>query len=505
MKCIQLILVTLFFFAATCLFGQAEGKVYEVTITTTDGDGNTEVKDFVIEGEDMSQEDIDALVREQLDGTEAEVDVNVNVIKVGAQSGEESKTITKIIKRRSNLGDENKIILEEQDMEVEVIDDKVYINGEEVKEGEFGDTKVRVLKFEEGDDYELKQLLDEENIEIGERENIYYIEKEENKEGVAFLGVTIGRATDGPGAPISWVVPGASAEKIGLQKGDKLISINGNEVTGYSTLSKIIKAYLPGEKVKVVYNRDGEVMDATVELSDYYVHVKDKRSHGRRGRQHHQKYRNLNPNSPVLGVKVSEQEGVIIVQGVVAGGSAEKAGVQVGDQIMSINKVEMKSTTQFQHAVRANAAGDEIKLKLKRDGKKMNSKATLQSMKDAMGQRYPNNTSQRIERIVIRDKKDSEIRNEERGEMKINEFELSPNPSPGNVRVDFSMEDLRGESMVVRIISLDGKVVRENKVNNFDGHLIKNYDLSDMEAGIYLFQVENSDRKFTERFVIERD
>ncbi len=524
MKYIQLIYTVIFLCLAAQLSAQVEEKTYEITITTTDQEGNKEVKELVLEGVDMSPEEIDELVQEHIDGADAEVDVNVNVnvSAAGEQSSEKTKTITKIIKQRSNLNDEEKIIIEEHDMEIEVIDEKVYINGEEVKDGDFDGKRVRIMKFEDGDEYELEDLLQEENIEIGEGENIYFIEKKETKEGLAFLGVVVGDKEETGGVTIKEIVTGTSAEKIGLQKGDVLISINGKAINNFSTLSKTVKAYLPGEKVNIVYSRNGESKEAMVELSDYEKYNDNKVSwhekrHKHRGRAkkgvHREKHKKVDLNRAVLGVAVKERDGGIFVEQVRKGSPAEESGIQVGDQIVSVEKGKMLADDQFYFTIGAYKPGDEVKLKLKRDGKAKKVKVTLQSMGESleqlrgMGQKYPLNKSQRIERIVIKDEReDGRDVKEIGGAIKISSFDLSPNPSNGTFKVNFEMDPLKtGESFTVRIISLDGKVLREKKYSSFNGTFSEDYDLKEFGKGIYLYQIEKQKQTFTKRFVIEDD
>lgn len=515
MKNVALFIVALFLCATQAVVAQSIDKVYEITITTTDKNGNREVKEMVIEGEDLSQEDIDELIQKEIDDSAEEVDVNVNVnVSQGnSTTGEEAKTITKIIKQRSNLTDENKIIVEEHDMEIEVKGDKVYINGEEVVEGDFGDKKVRILRLGDGDDDEIKEILEGEQIDIQEGDNIFFIEKEESREGIAFLGVTVGR-NEGDGVIIEYVLEGTSAEEMGLQVGDKLISINGKEVNAYSSLSKTIKGYLPGDKVTIEYSREGIVKEAIVALSDYENYndnvrwiERGSRDEGhKKGRHHHRRHHRANPDQAALGVGLSENEEGIIVDFIQKGSAAEKAGIEKGDQIVVVNKAEMLSIEQLQATIQAHKAGDEIKLKVLRDGKKKTIKATLQTRMEKV-EKYPRNKSERIERIVIKDRRDERIEERELGgAIKLSDFNLSPNPSQGKFNVSFAMDELSaGDHFFVRIISLDGKIVREDKITEFDGRFTKAYDITDLGTGIFLYQVEKNEQTFTKRFVIENE
>ena len=515
MKGFQILLILSLVFCAQLGFAQSAEKTYEITITLTDAEGKKEVKEMVIKG-DMSQEELDALIQEQIGAANGEVDVNVNVNVDGGDSGsvggKESKTITKIIKQRNNLSEDEKIIIEEHDMEIEVIDDKVYINGEEVQDGDFGDKKVRILKFEEGEDFDLEGLLDGEDIEIGEGEKIFFIEREESSEGLAFLGVAGGSRPQESGTPIGRIVEGSPAEKIGLLKDDVIVSIDGKKIDSPQTLNKVIKAYLPGENVTLVYKRNDTTKEVDVELADYnkYMEARTKAWKQRGHHRPHNDYRGkkMDDNKPSLGVilKGADSDEVIIDE-VLTGSAAEKAGLQAGDKITKIDKAKVLSIDHAIATIKGHKVGDELKLKVLRAGKNKTLRATLQKPARRNGG-LENNTSNTIERIIIKksDKEEDRANFETGGAIKIRDFDLSPNPSQGDIKVQFSMDPLQvGETLSVRIISLDGKVIEEMQLDTFDGNFSKSFDLTDKPSGIYLFQAEKNKQKFTKRFVLKQN
>ncbi len=518
MKGFQILLILTLVFCAQIAVAQVSEKTYEITVTLTDSDGKKQVKEMVIQG-DMSEEELDALIQEQIGTANGEVDVNVNVnVNGGSASqakGKESMTITKMIKKRNNLSEEEKIIIEEHDMEIEVKGDKVYINGEEVKDGDFGDKKIRIMKFEEGEDFDLENLLDAEDIEIGEGEKIFFIEREEFSEGLAFLGITAARPVE-QGLPIRSIVDGSSAQDMGLKLGDIIVSIDGKKIDNFGTLSKVVKAYLPGESVKLVYLRDGAANEVNIELSDYDKFVsgrnvwtqKQKEDDFLRGGQRRHRKRMVSDNKPSLGVVLQKgDDDIIKIDEVMKGSAAEKAGLQAGDIITKIDKADMLSIDQAVSTIKAHEVGDEIKLKIIRDGKKKTLRATLQKPPRRDG-RLENNTSNTIERIIIKksDKEDDRANLEMGGAIRLSDFDLSPNPSQGDIRVQFNMDPLQvGEVLTVRIISLDGKVIEEKAMTTFDGIFNQSFDLSNNPSGIYLFQAEKNQQKFTKRFVLKQN
>lgn len=515
MKGFHILLMLTLVFCAQVGFAQVSEKTYEITITLIDAEGKKEVKEIILKG-DMSQEELDAVIQEQIGAAGGEVDVNVNVNVSGDSMNnskdKESKTITKIIKQRNNQSEEEKIIIEEHDMEIEVKGDKVYINGEEVKDGDFGDKKVRILKFEEGEDLDLENLLEGQDIEIGEGEKIFFIEREESSEGLAFLGITAARPVE-KGLPIGSIVEGSSAEDIGLQVGDIIVSIDGKKIDKFETLSKVVKAYLPGESVKLVYIRDNTTNEVEIALSDYDEFVTERKTWTQKQREHDflrghrpQGKRMVEDDKPSLGVVLQNQDDDIIkIDEVLRGSAAEKAGLQAGDIIIKINKFDLLSIDHAIATIQGHEVGDELKLKVIRDGKKKTLRATLQKpIRRNRNGRLDNNTSNTVERIIIKKTEDERADFETGGVFKLRDFDLSPNPSQGDINVQFNMDPLQpGELLNVRIITLEGKVVKEMEMDSFDGVFNKSFDLSGSPAGIYLFQAEKNKQKFTKRFVLK--
>jgi S1-C subfamily serine protease len=67
---------------------------------------------------------------------------------------------------------------------------------------------------------------------------------------------------EGKGCRVSGVVQGSPAEISGLREGDIVIRINAMDVQRLKDLSDILKSLKPGERVSVVYLRNGKEMTA---------------------------------------------------------------------------------------------------------------------------------------------------------------------------------------------------------------------------------------------------
>ena len=75
------------------------------------------------------------------------------------------------------------------------------------------------------------------------------------------------RTTDSEAAIIDSVEPGTPAEEAGIEKGDRILSIDGDPITGGGVdLIVSIRKHVPGETIEVKYKRDGETNTVAITL-----------------------------------------------------------------------------------------------------------------------------------------------------------------------------------------------------------------------------------------------
>ena len=80
----------------------------------------------------------------------------------------------------------------------------------------------------------------------------------------AYLGVRTAMDTDG--LAVEQVVGGSGADKAGLQRGDVITRIEQDRVTEPEALLLIVDAHQVGDKLEVVYRRDGKYLSTVVTL-----------------------------------------------------------------------------------------------------------------------------------------------------------------------------------------------------------------------------------------------
>lgn len=73
---------------------------------------------------------------------------------------------------------------------------------------------------------------------------------------------------DRSGVVVSYVQSGGAAEKAGMEKGDIIIGIDGQQVDSHSAFSEIIGYHYPGDKLTIKYNRGSESFTKNLTLTN---------------------------------------------------------------------------------------------------------------------------------------------------------------------------------------------------------------------------------------------
>ena len=82
----------------------------------------------------------------------------------------------------------------------------------------------------------------------------------------AIMGVQMGEAAEGGGAPITRLTPGSGAEKAGLKSGDVLLKVDGAPITASNQVSDSLAERKPGDVVTVVVQHNGTTEEVKVTL-----------------------------------------------------------------------------------------------------------------------------------------------------------------------------------------------------------------------------------------------
>ena len=93
-------------------------------------------------------------------------------------------------------------------------------------------------------------------------------ESSTKKERKVSLGIIPDFAYSGKGCRLSGVMPGSPAEKSGLREGDVIIRINSDDIHSLRDLSDVRKSLKPGNKVSIIFIRDGKEMKVESEVME---------------------------------------------------------------------------------------------------------------------------------------------------------------------------------------------------------------------------------------------
>ena len=170
------------------------------------------------------------------------------------------------------------------------------------------------------------------------------------------------------GALIADLDPEGPAAQGGLQAGDVIIEVNGEEVDRSSTLPRLIGRVAPGNDVELTLMRDGEQVSETVELGSW-PDMNEATSAA-------------NSDSQVrLGVAVAEVDqamrerlninGGVVVSQVEPNSVAAQAGLRAGDILVSIDLRSVASADELMRIVEELPNDRAIPVRLYRDGRSL--------------------------------------------------------------------------------------------------------------------------------------
>lgn len=171
-----------------------------------------------------------------------------------------------------------------------------------------------------------------------------------------FLGL-VGTDQDGS-AVITQVMPGSPAEKAGVEVGDALAMADDKKLYKFNELLEVLRDKDAGERIKLSLLRGKEELEIAPKLAA---------RPGSRG----------GAAEPFYGIVGEDQGGRIALTSVTKNGPAEKAGLKVGDIVLSCNDETPKDYASWIKSTTDLAIGDEVALKIEREGEEQEITVTL--------------------------------------------------------------------------------------------------------------------------------
>jgi serine protease Do len=179
------------------------------------------------------------------------------------------------------------------------------------------------------------------------------------------LADNFGLKTGPKGALVGTVQKGSPAAKAGLEPGDIIVGYNGRPIERSSDLPPLVAATKPGSTARVDVWREGATKSFDVQVASREAPKKvasaepEGEARGRLGVA----VRPLTPEERAAG----DVDGGVVVEQVT--GPAEKAGLQPGDVIVSVNRKPVASPAELKAAL--DQAGKTVALLVQRDDAKI--------------------------------------------------------------------------------------------------------------------------------------
>ena len=222
-----------------------------------------------------------------------------------------------------------------------------------------------------GDLGDLQRLLPEELVEA--------------LSGGPMLGVSVAESDDG--LLVEDVAPGSPAADAGIEPGDVIERVDGEQVRTAAELREALAAVEPGAQYRLTTNRGGRHETLELERAEFGVtdlasllelllvtpvgvetstetvpapRVLPVRPALPPG--------DLGAGPPLLGVQTAETDAGLLVTGVIPGLGADEAGIREGDRIVAVNGQPIVSAAQLRELLAQAGPGEVVRVEIDRDG-----------------------------------------------------------------------------------------------------------------------------------------
>ncbi|UOO83197.1 DegQ family serine endoprotease [Uruburuella testudinis] len=168
------------------------------------------------------------------------------------------------------------------------------------------------------------------------------------------------------GALIAKVLPGSPAARAGLQVGDIVRSVNGEEVRASSDLPVMVGAMAPGKEVNLGVWRKGKQTDIKVQLGSTDGNMELGEADSGNPAQAAPQAQAFSMDNIGLSLQTREVGGSKRLIVASAEGLAARAGLRRGDEVLAVGQTSVEDEPTFRSAI--ESAGKNIPLLVQRDG-----------------------------------------------------------------------------------------------------------------------------------------
>lgn len=260
----------------------------------------------------------------------------------------------------------------------------------------FQDLKAQLAQAKPGDVVSLSVLHGDEtrnfSITLGDNN------------GVAYLGIVPcltggqdlrgfqpnfnGKTATGAGAQVTQVIADSPAAKVGLQAGDTILAVDGQEVNADNTLGDLIQRYQPNDTVNLSVQKSGAAQTSDIQvtlgenpdtpgkafLGIYYANPGQQNGpmpyfqnpgNGDNGQTQPFNGQPFGQMLPSLPNGVSQ---AVVIGDVISGTPAAQAGLQVNDVITAVDGQAVTDAQALVDTIASHKPGDQVTLTVYRSG-----------------------------------------------------------------------------------------------------------------------------------------
>jgi serine protease Do len=175
------------------------------------------------------------------------------------------------------------------------------------------------------------------------------------------------------GALVASVEPDSPAAHAGLQPGDVITSVNGDEVKNPRDLAVDIAAVKPGDEAKLDVTRNGQAQSMSVKVATMPNQMASNDTGNGSAEQQGQPRVGLAlaPLTPDMRsqLDIPAHTSGAVVAGVTSGSPADAAGLQPGDVVIGVGDKAVHNPSEAAHAIRDAARHDKpLALRIMRNG-----------------------------------------------------------------------------------------------------------------------------------------
>ena len=340
---------------------------------------------------------------------------------------------------------------------------------------------------------DLDNILIEFDVQHDEKKVIEDFMHARSKHSKPFLGVYSSKNPDGNGIVLDGTVQNSAAKKAGLQRGDIITSINGNTINSVSDLRNELKNHKVGDAINIAYNRNDSPAQMEVVL-------------GRKARNNHHVYSyntqktrvERDPCKVFIGVYsgTSYSNKGVKVTGVIDKTPASEINLERGDYITALDGIPVHSHKELLAERNKHNPGDRFLVTYTRDGQEFDEVAYFKECPKPTGQETI------VEEIIEETPpvvETPQITQPTDNSLNVEGLEAYPNPTYGDLKLNFQAEALPTN---VRIIDIQGRVLFQETLNNFDGNYNRDLNISDGTPGVIAITITQGGKVFTKNIVL---